>query len=112
MMDVKKIEAIVEPKYFDELRERLVRARLAGIRATEIMEYVTSGGPVVVYRGVSQRMNLIPMIKVELICTDAAGETAARIISEHVKPTEPGKEKISFYSVSSINGVRSETVSA
>ena len=109
---MKKIEALIEPKYFDELRERLVRAGLAGIRATEIMEYVTSGGPVVVYRGVTQRMTLIPMIKVELVCTDAASETAATILSEHVSPCETGKEKISIYSVNTINGVRSEPVAA
>jgi len=109
---VKKIEAIVEPKYFDELRERLVRAGLAGIRATEIMEYVTAGGPVVVYRGVTQSMNLIPKIKVELVCTDAASETAAAIISEHVSPSETGKENISIYPVSNVNGVRSEPVPA
>jgi len=107
---MKKIEAIIEPRDFEERRERLVRAGLVGVRATEILEYVTSGGPVVVYRGVSQRMNFIPKIKVELICSEAASETAAAIISEHMSPSETGKEKISVYSVSNVNGVRTEPV--
>jgi len=109
---MKKIEAIVEPRDFEELRERLVRAGLVGIRATEILEYVASAGPVIAYRGVTQRMNFIPKIKVELICSEAASDTAAAIISEHVRTSETGKEKISIYSVSNINGVRTESVPA
>ena len=38
-MRTKKIEAILEPEEFEELRERLVKAGFAGFRMTQITEH-------------------------------------------------------------------------
>jgi Nitrogen regulatory protein PII len=82
---MKKIEAIVEPDEFEELREQLMRAGLVGIRTSEIREYGTTAGPTITYRGATQTMKFLPKIKIELICTGTAVEIATAIISEQIR---------------------------
>jgi len=91
---MKKIEAIVEPYEFEELREKLVKAGFGRIRASEVKEYGTTQGLMITYRGAAQTMQFQPKTKIELICTEPAADIAMAIISQRTKTSRIEEGKI------------------
>ncbi len=91
---MKKIEAIVEPYEFEDLREMLAKAGFARIRASEVKEYGTTQGLMITYRGATQTLKFMPKTKIELICTEPAAEIAMAIISQRTKTSRIEEGKI------------------
>src|SRR5207249_9539251 len=82
---MKKIEAIIQPFKFDEVKEALKAIRIDGMTITEVRGHGRQKGYKEVYRGQEYNVDLLPKGKLELVVpnprADAViqpGATAAR----------------------------------
>jgi nitrogen regulatory protein P-II 1 len=64
---MKKIEAIIAPFKFDEVKEALEEAGIRGMTFSEVREWDQHGGPVALYRGTAYVVEFRPKVKIEVM---------------------------------------------
>ena len=74
---MKKIEAIIKPFKLDEVKEALQEAGLQGITVTEAKGFGRQKGQTEIYRGAEYSTNMVPKIKVEVVC---GSDIASRMV--------------------------------
>nr|WP_217497991.1 P-II family nitrogen regulator [Sphingomonas zeae] len=74
---VKLIIAIIKPFKLDEVREALTTLGVAGMTVTEVKGFGRQKGQTEIYRGAEYSTNMVPKIKVEVVC---ASEIADRVV--------------------------------
>jgi len=105
---MKKIEAIIRPHKLDDLHTALQEAGFAGISVCEIRGYGRQKGHTEIYRGSEYNLQFVPKVKIELICSDNAVDTAIAIIVENCKTGQIGDGKIFIYPVEDAIRIRTE----
>lgn len=85
---MKKIEAIIRPARFEELKEALDELEIRGMTVYEVKGRGLQREQKQYYRGREHKIDLFPKIKVEIICRD---HWADRIIEVIVKVCQTGK---------------------
>lgn len=74
---MKLILAIIKPFKLDEVREALTSLGIAGMTVTEVKGFGRQKGQTEIYRGAEYATNMVPKVKIELVCDDAL---AARVV--------------------------------
>jgi nitrogen regulatory protein P-II 2 len=74
---MKLILAIIKPFKLDEVREALTALGIAGMTVTEVKGFGRQKGQTEIYRGAEYATNMVPKVKIELVCDDAL---AARVV--------------------------------
>ena len=74
---MKLILAIIKPFKLDEVRETLTGLGIAGMTVTEVKGFGRQKGQTEIYRGAEYATNMVPKVKIELVCDDAL---AARVV--------------------------------
>ena len=74
---MKLVIAIIKPFKLDEVREALSEAGVSGMTVTEVKGFGRQKGQTEIYRGAEYTTNMIPKIKVEVVCSD---DLAPRIV--------------------------------
>ncbi|HWV59918.1 MAG TPA: P-II family nitrogen regulator [Sphingopyxis sp.] len=74
---MKLILAIIKPFKLDEVREALTGLGIAGMTVTEVKGFGRQKGQTEIYRGAEYATNMVPKVKIELVCDDAL---AARVV--------------------------------
>ena len=74
---MKLILAIIKPFKLDEVREALTAIGIAGMTVTEVKGFGRQKGQTEIYRGAEYATNMVPKVKIELVCDDAL---AARVV--------------------------------
>ena len=70
---MKLIIAIIKPFKLDEVREALTAIGIAGMTVTEVKGFGRQKGQTEIYRGAEYSTNMVPKIKIEMVCaTDVA----------------------------------------
>ena len=64
---MKKVEAIIKPFRFDEVRERLAEIGVHGMTVTEVKGFGRSGGKRELYRGSEYVVDFVPKMKLEIV---------------------------------------------
>ncbi len=105
---MKKIEAVIRPHKLDDLHTALQEAGFAGISVSEIRGYGRQKGHTEIYRGSEYNLQFVPKVKIELICSDDAVETAEKIIIETCKTGQIGDGKIFIFPVEDAIRIRTE----
>lgn len=105
---MKKIEAIIRPHKLDDLHTALQEAGFAGISVSEIRGYGRQKGHTEIYRGSEYNLQFVPKVKIELICSDNALDSAVTIIIENCKTGQIGDGKIFVYPVEDAIRIRTE----
>src|ERR1041384_5451094 len=75
--DMKLVIAIINPFKLDEVREALTEIGVAGMTVTEVKGFGRQKGQTEIYRGAEYSTNMVPKIKIEVVC---ATEIASRAI--------------------------------
>jgi nitrogen regulatory protein P-II 1 len=65
--DMKKIEAIIKPFKFDEVKERLAEIGVHGMTVTEVKGFGRQGGKRELYRGSEYVLDFVPKLKLEIV---------------------------------------------
>jgi nitrogen regulatory protein P-II 1 len=91
---VKKIEAIIKPFKFDEVRERLIEIGIHGMTVTEVKGFGRTGGKREVYRGSEYVVDFVPKMKLEIVVPAARVQEVIDAITESAQTGKIGDGKI------------------
>jgi len=85
---MKKIEAIIQPFKFEEVKEALKQIGIDGMTITDVRGHGRQKGHKEVYRGQEYNVDLLPKIKVELV---VAGERLDEVIASIASAARTGQ---------------------
>jgi nitrogen regulatory protein P-II 1 len=91
---VKKIEAIINPSKFDEVKEALVQAGVTGFTVTEASGFSQDHGGSLLIRGTSYQAELVPRLKIEILVSDVHLEQLIDVLEVSAKTGRRGDGKI------------------
>jgi nitrogen regulatory protein P-II 2 len=66
---MKLVVAIIKPFKLDEVREALTGVGVAGMTVTEVKGFGRQKGQTEIYRGAEYSTNMVPKLKIEVVCT-------------------------------------------
>ena len=105
---MKKIEAIVRPGKFEEVKEALNKFNIHGITVSQVMGCGSQKGHKEYYRGTEVTLNLLPKLKIEIVAHDNKVEDIIKIISNANRTGEVGDGKIFIYNVEDVVRIRTK----
>ena len=105
---MKMIIAIIRPHKLDDVHHELQEAGFKGLTVTEVKGYGRQKGHREIYRGAEYKIEFVPKIKLEIICSDKDTEKAVSIIISASKTGEVGDGKIFVLPVEEAIRVRTE----
>lgn len=91
---MKKIEAIIKPFKLDEVREALTGLGIAGMTVTEVKGFGRQKGQTEIYRGAEYATNMVPKVKIELVCDDALASRVVETLQQSAGTGSIGDGKI------------------
>ena len=94
-----KIEAIVRPSRFDEIKEALSELGVEGMTVSEVRGHGRQKGHSETYRGREYEVSLIPKLRVEMVVADNRVEEIVEAIALNAATGEIGDGKIFLYGV-------------
>ncbi len=74
---MKLVTAIIKPFKLDDVREALTALGVSGLTVTEVQGFGRQKGQKEIYRGAEYATNMVPKIKVEVVC---ASDLAPRVV--------------------------------
>jgi nitrogen regulatory protein P-II 1 len=103
---MKKIEAIIKPSMFDDLKEALVQAGVTGFTVTEASGFGRNNEGTMMLRGASYQAELVPRLKIEILTSDVHAEQVIHAIQTSTKTGRPGDGKIIVTQVEELIKIR------
>ncbi|WP_080874979.1 P-II family nitrogen regulator [Oceanobacillus timonensis] len=91
---MKKVEAIIQPEKFQDLREKLSAVGFDGLTVTEVAGTGKQKGKVGVYRSTEFEVTLLSKLKVELIVSEDRTDEIVGHIMDACKTEQIGDGKI------------------
>ena len=91
---MKKIEAIIKPFKFDEVKEVLQEIGVQGLSVIEVKGFGRQKGHTELYRGAEYVVDFLPKVKIEVALEDDQVEPAIAAIIEAAKTDKIGDGKI------------------
>ena len=104
--NMKKIEAIIKPFKLDEVKEALQEVGLQGITVTEAKGFGRQKGHTELYRGAEYVVDFLPKVKLEIVTTDEAVESAVEAIRNAAQTGRIGDGKIFVSNVEDVIRIR------
>jgi nitrogen regulatory protein PII len=105
---MKKIEAIIRPHKLEEIQKELQQSGFGGLTVVEVRGYGRQKGHKEIYRGSEYKIEFVPKLKLELICSNDESEKAIDIIINHAKTGEVGDGKIFISTMEEAIRIRTE----
>jgi nitrogen regulatory protein P-II 1 len=97
LLEMTKIEAIIQTSKLDEVKNALHEAGVEGMTVLEVRGHGRQKGHTEFYRGREYTVDLIPKIKIEMVLADSMVEKAVQAITTSARTGKIGDGKI-FYS--------------
>jgi nitrogen regulatory protein P-II 2 len=91
---MKLILAIIKPFKLDEVREALTGLGIAGMTLTEVKGFGRQKGQTEIYRGAEYATNMVPKVKIELVCDDALASRVVETLQQSAGTGSIGDGKI------------------
>ncbi len=91
---MKLIIAIIKPFKLDEVREALTEIGVAGMTVTEVKGFGRQKGQTEIYRGAEYSTNMVPKIKIEVVCASDVAANAIEAIQAAANTGAIGDGKI------------------
>src|SRR5258708_10192817 len=107
---MKKIEAIIQPKKFDDVRAALAEAGYPGITVTEVRGHGKQKGITHNWLGKKFKTELIEKLKLEIVVLDAEAEKMVKAIMETAKTGQTGDGKIFVHRIDQVFRISSGEV--
>lgn len=85
---IKLVTAIIKPQMLESVKDGLKSAGVQGLTVTEVKGFGRQGGHTETYRGAEYTVDLIPKVKVEVVCS---ADDAQRIMDIVRKSAHTGK---------------------
>jgi len=113
---MKKIEAIIRPDKFEDVKAALKEAGYGGLTVTEVEGHGLQKGLTQQWRGRQYKVELLPKVKLEIVCPDREKDKIVRAIMESAQTGQVGDGKVFVYDIAEAyrisSGESGETVVA
>jgi nitrogen regulatory protein P-II 1 len=96
---VKKIEAILKPHRFNDVKAALTQIGVQGLTLSEVRGFGRQKGHKEQYRGAEYTIDFVPKVKVEVVVSDQTLQAAIDAISHAARTGEIGDGKIFVHHV-------------
>ncbi|MDX4059134.1 P-II family nitrogen regulator [Aliarcobacter skirrowii] len=103
---MKRIEAIIKPFKFEDVKEALAKVGVAGMTVSDVKGYGRQQGHSELYRGAEYVVDFLPKIKIELIVADEDVERITTAIIDAAKTGKIGDGKIFVSPIEKIIRIR------
>jgi len=91
---MKLVIAIIKPFKLDEVREALTTLGVAGMTVTEVKGFGRQKGQTEIYRGAEYSTNMVPKVKVEVVCASDLAPSVVEAIGQSANTGAIGDGKI------------------
>ena len=91
---MKKIEAVIRPYQFDDVKSALVLGGFHGMTVSEVRGFGRQKGHLETYRGTEYAVDLVPKIKLEIVVADDRVAQVIQIIQQTAHTGQIGDGKI------------------
>jgi nitrogen regulatory protein P-II 1 len=103
---MKKIEAIIQPSKFEDVKIALNNINISGITVSQVMGCGRQKGWKEVYRGTVIDIQMLQKIKLEIVVKNEDLDRVVEIIIENAKANEFGDGKIFIFDVADVIRIR------
>lgn len=103
---MKKIEAIIKPFKFEELKKAFLEANISGVTISEVKGFGRQKGHAELYRGEEQSIDFLPKIKVEIVAEEDEVDFIVSTIIKAVRTGKIGDGKIFITPVENVIRIR------
>ncbi len=103
---MKLVTAVIKPHKWEEVREALAAAGVAGMTVSEVRGFGRQGGHTETYRGAEYNVDLIPKLRVEVLCTPATTDAVVGAISGAANTGKIGDGKVWVMDVAQLLRIR------
>jgi nitrogen regulatory protein P-II 1 len=105
---MKKIEAIIQPFKFEEVRKALEDIGIDGMTITEVRGHGRQKGHREIYRGREYSVDLLPKLKLELVVANDREEAALKTLAAAARTGKIGDGKLFVYDVAEAFRIRND----
>lgn len=103
---MKLVTAVIKPHKWEDVREALSAAGIAGMTVTEASGHGQQKGHTEVYRGAEYEVTLVPKIRCEIVVDDADTDMVVSTIASAARTSKIGDGKVWVVPVESVVRVR------
>jgi nitrogen regulatory protein P-II 1 len=103
-----KIEAIVQPNRFEQIKDALIELGVEGMTISEVRGHGRQKGHTETYRGREYETDLLPKVKLELVLDDKLVDPAVDAIIKHASTGKIGDGKIFLSKVDEAIRIRNQ----
>ena len=103
---MKLVTAIIQPHRHEEVKKAVMAEGVKGMTVSQVNGYGRQKGHTEVYRGAEYTVDLLPKVKIELVCSDSDAESIAQTIASSARSGRIGDGKIWITSVEQVIRVR------
>jgi nitrogen regulatory protein P-II 1 len=105
---MKKIEAVIQPHKFEDVKEALKNIGITGMTVTEVRGHGRQKGHKEVYRGMEYQVDLLPKVKLEIVVPGARLEEVIGALAAAAKTGKIGDGKIFVFEVADAVRIRND----
>ena len=105
---MKKIEAIIQPFKFDEVKDALTAAGVEGMTITNVKGFGRQMGPKEIYRGSEYTVDVLPKVKVEVVASEDRVDMIVKTIRTSPLRAKSATEKSSSLTVDAAHRIRTQ----
>ena len=103
---MKLVMAIIKPFKLDDVRDALSSLGVPGMIVREVKGFGRQKGQTEIYRGAEYSANMVPKIKVEVVCDDARAPRVVEAVQQAANSGAIGDGKIFVLDVSQAVRIR------
>jgi nitrogen regulatory protein P-II 1 len=103
---VHAVVAVIKPHRLDDVKDALKGIGISGLTVSEVKGFGRQGGHTETYRGAEYTIDLIPKVKVEVVCDTADADKVIDTISTAAKTGSIGDGKIWAFALDRLVRVR------
>lgn len=96
---MKKIEAVIQPHKFEDVKNALKDLGVTGLTVTEVRGHGRQKGHKEIYRGMEYEVDLLPKVKLETVVPDDRLDEVVRALTASARTGKIGDGKIFVYDV-------------
>ncbi len=100
------VTAVIKPHKLEEVKEALKAIDMPGMTVDEVKGFGRQGGHTETYRGAEYTVDLLPKVKVEVLCAEADVDTVVDTIMNAARTDKIGDGKIWVTAVSKMVRIR------
>jgi nitrogen regulatory protein P-II 1 len=105
---MKKVEAIIQPFKFEDVKEALKSIGVDGMTVSDVRGHGRQKGHKEVYRGQEYDVDLLPKVKLELVVPDERLDEVLRAIAGSARTGKIGDGKLFVYDVADAIRIRND----